>query len=139
MAEKPYTRSDLEKLLCEEMGVNQITPLLTKHINELCLSYKMTFKEIARCIFWYVEIAKGKMAIQYGIKSVCTSVREKANQYFQQLELDQQKQRAEARKVVQYQENNIIFNISSLPHKKREPKQLDINDIEVGGSNENHN
>lgn len=140
MAEKSYTRSDLEQLLCDLMGVSQITPLIGRHINELCLNYKMTFKEIARCLVWYVEVAKGKMAIQYGIKSVCTSVREKANHYFQQLELDQQTQRSEAAKVVQYQENNIIFNISSLPHQKRELKQLDINDISVEGDmNENDN
>ena len=39
----------------------------------------------------------------------------------------------EAKKIVEYQDNNIIFNIKSLQHKKRKPKQLDINDIDVKG------
>ncbi len=138
MSEPVFTRQALEELICELMGVTQVTPLISKHINDLCLIYKMNFKEIARCLVWYVEVAKGKLEIQYGIKSVCTSVREKAEKYFKQLELDQQKQRGEAAKVVEYQENNIIFHISSLTNKKRQPKQLDINDIDVEGDGDEH-
>jgi hypothetical protein len=126
-----FTRNQLEQLICELVGVKQITPLITKHINELCLQYKMTWKEIARCLTWYVEVAHRTISVEFGIKTICTSVREKAEQYFKQLELDQQQQRAEAKKVVEYQENNIIFNIKSLKHQKRQPKQYDISDIDV--------
>ena len=126
-----FTRNQLEQLICELVGVKQITPLITKHINELCLQYKMTWKEIARCLTWYVEVAHRTISVEFGIKTICTSVREKAEQYFKQLELDQQQQRAEAKKVVEYQENNIIFNIKSLTHQKRQPKQYDISDIDV--------
>ena len=126
-----FTRNQLEQLICELVGVKQITPLITKHINELCLQYKMTWKEIARCLTWYVEVAHRTINIEFGIKTICTSVREKAEQYFKQLELDQQRQKAEAEKVVQYQENNIIFNIKLLKHPKRQPKQYDISDIDV--------
>ena len=126
-----FTRNQLEQLICELVGVKQITPLITKHINELCLVYKMTWKEIARCLTWYVEVAHRTINIEFGIKTICTSVREKAEQYFKQLELDQRQQKAEASKVVEYQENNIIFNIKSLNHQKRQPKQYDISDIDV--------
>ena len=139
MAETVYLRKDLEQLVCDLMGITQVTPLIGRHINDLCLIYKMTFKEIARCLVWYVEVAKGKLEVQYGIKSVCTSVREKADKYFKQLELDQQRQRGEAAKVVEYQENNIIFHISSLTNKQRKPKQLDINDIDVEGDDDESN
>lgn len=126
-----YTRKQLEDLICEVAGVSSITPLVTKHINELTLIYKMSWKEIARCITYFVEVAKGSIKIEYGIKTVCTSVREKAEKYFKQLELDQQKQKGEAAKIVEYQENNILFNIKSLQNKKRQPKQFDIGDINV--------
>lgn len=126
-----FTRADLESLICDLMGVTQITPLITKHINELCLIYHLTWKEIARCLVYYVEVCHGTLKIEYGIKTTCTSVREKAEKYFKQLELDQQKQKGEAAKIVEYQENNIIFHISSLENKKRQPKQLDISDIDV--------
>jgi hypothetical protein len=106
-----YTRRQLEELICELMGVTQVTPLITKHIGELVVIYKMTWKEIARCLTYYVEVARGTLKVEYGIKTPCTSVREKADKYFKQLELDQHKQKGEAEKIVEYQANNIIFNI----------------------------
>lgn len=126
-----YSRQQLEELICDLMGVTKITPLIARHISELCITYHMTWKEIARCLTWYVEVSHGTIKIEYGIKTICTSVREKADKYFKQLELDQQKQKGEAAKIVEYQENNIIFNIQSLKNNKRQPKQLDINDINV--------
>lgn len=133
-----YTRDQLEQLICELAGITQVTPLITRHINDLCLQYQMTWKEIARCLTWYVEVAKGTVKVEYGIKTICTSVREKANKYFEKLALEQQKQQKEATKVVEYQANNIIFNISSVEKHKRKPKQLDITSINVEGDNDEH-
>lgn len=133
-----FSRQDLELMICDLAGIKKITPLITKHISELCIQYHMTWKEIARCLTWYVEIGHGSIQVQYGIKTICTSVREKAEQYFKKLELDRQKQSKEASKVVEYQENNIIFNISLVKNKKRQPKQLDINTINVEGDNDEH-
>ena len=92
----------------------------------------MKAKEIARCICYYQEVEKRKLDPLYGIWFV-PNIRDKAAEYFRKLELEQQNQAAEAKKVVEYQDNNIIFNIKSLQHKKRQPKQLDINDINVEG------
>jgi len=132
VANNNYTKQDLEKLVCEVMGISTITPLIRKHINSYVLIDKMSYKEIARCIVWYTEVFKGKCEPLYGLGFVA-SVRERAAKYFKQLELDQQEKRAQANKLVAYQENNIIFNIKSLKHKKRQPKQLDINDINIEG------
>ena len=133
-----FTRDQLEQLICELAEITQVTPLITKHINELCLQYHMTWKEIARCLTWYVEVAKGTVKVEYGIKTICTSVREKANQYFEKLALEQQKQQKEAAKVVEYQANNIIFNISSVEKHKRKPKQLDVATIDVKGDDDEY-
>lgn len=134
MSEKTFKRTDLNALICEVMGISSITPMINKQISRYILDYDMSFKEIARCIVWYVEVFGGELNTVYGL-GILPNIREQAAAYFKQLELDQQKQAIEAKKVVEYQDNNIIFNIKSLQHKKRKPKQLDINDIDVKGDN----
>ena len=132
MAKDNFKRTDLEQMICEVMGIKSITPMISKQINKYILDYDMSFKEIARCVVWYVEVFGGTLNTVYGI-GILPNIREQAAAYFKQLELDQQKQATEAKKVVEYQDNNIIFNIKSLKHNKRKPKQLDINDIDVKG------
>ena len=127
-----FKRTDLEQMICEVMGLSTITPMISKQINRFILDYDMSFKEIARCVVWYVEVFGGELNPVYGI-GIIPNIREKAAAYFKQLELDQQKQAIEAQKIVEYQDNNIIFNIKSLKHNKRKPKQLDVNDINVEG------
>ena len=131
-----FKRPDLEKMICEVMGIKSITPMISKQINRYILDYDMSFKEIARCVVWYVEVFGGELNTVYGL-GIIPNIREKAAAYFKQLELDQQKQATEAKKVVEYQDNNIIFNIKSLKHNKRKPKQLDLNDINIKGDGEN--
>ena len=131
---KKYSRAELEQLIKELMGIQSIPPNFNKQINKFVLENDMTLKEIARCIDWYVEVRQCKIDPLYGLWFV-PNVREQAAQYFKQLELDQQRQQAEAKKVVEYQDNNIIFNINSLKHKKKQPKQIDISQIDVKGDN----
>lgn len=129
MANK-YTKDDLFALIREIMGLESIPPTIIKQINRYILEYDMTFKDIARCIVWYTDVQHGTVSPVYGIYFV-PNIKESADKYFKQLELDQQKQLAEAQKIVEYQDNNIIFNIGSLKHKKREPRQFNIEDINI--------
>ena len=131
MKENEYKRSDLEEVICEVMGITSINPMITKQINRYILEYNMSFKEIASCIVWYVDVFGGTLNTVYGI-GIVPNVREQAAAYFKKLELDQQQQSIEAKKVVEYQDNNIIFNIKQLKHNKRNPKQLNIADIDIG-------
>ena len=132
MESKPYSKRELEELICDVMGISSITPLIRKHISSYVLIDNMTYKEIARCVVWYTEVFKGKCEPVYGLSFV-PSVKERAAKYFRQLELDQQAQKEQAKKLVECQESNIIFNIKSLQHKRRQPKQLDISEIDVEG------
>jgi len=131
-SKKPFTKQDLEKLICEVMGINSITPTIRKHISNYVLIDNMTYKEIARCVVWYKEVFHGKCEPIYGLSFVA-AVKERAAQYFRQLELDQRAQTEQAKKIIECQDNNIIFHIKSLEHKRRQPKQLDINEINVKG------
>lgn len=135
MDNKTFTRKDLEDLIKDMMGISEITPMITAHINTLILNYDMSFKEIARCIVFYNEELGMSLSPVYGIKFVL-NVREQAAKYFTQLELDKKSKEKEALKIAEYQENNIIINIKSFKHKKREPRKFNIADIKIdeGGS-----
>jgi hypothetical protein len=127
-----YTKDDLFALIKDVMGIKSVTPMIQRQVNKFILEYDMTFKEIARCIVYYVEVRGGVLDTMYGL-GIIPNIREQAGLHFKQLELDQQKQLAEAQKIVEYQDNNIIFNIKSLKHKKRQPRQFNITDINVEG------
>ena len=86
-----FKRPDLEQMICEVMGIKSITPMISKQINRYILDYDMSFKEIARCVVWYVEVFKGELNTVYGL-GIIPNIREQAAAYFKQLELDQQKQ-----------------------------------------------
>ncbi len=132
MAEDKFTRSDLDELIKELFGIAQVTPMIQRQINNYVIEYRMTFKEIARCLVYYVEVEKGQLKLQYGI-AVAVNLREPAAKYFKQLELDQQRQARESEKVKEYQDNNVIFQIKPQPSRKRQPKQFDISEINVEG------
>ena len=132
MANNNFNKQELENMICEVMDITSITPTIRKQISNFVLLDNMTYKEIARCIVWYKEVFHGNFEPIYGISFV-PSVKDRAAKYFKRLELEQLAKTEEAKKVVEYQENNIIFNIQSLTHKKRQPKQLNINDIDVKG------
>ena len=132
---KPYTRQDLEALICEVMGLKTITPTIRKQISNYIVLDNMTNKESARCIVWYQEVFHGKFEPIYGISFV-PSVKDRAAKYFADLEKKQKAQKEQAKKVAEFQENNIIFNIQSLGHKKRKAKQLDITEINIEGESD---
>ena len=117
------------------MGLKSITPTIRKQGTNLVLVDGMTWKEIARCIVWYDEVFHGKFEPIYGLSFV-PSVKDRAAKYFQQLEREQKVKAEQAKKIAEYQGNNIIFNIHSLEHQKRKPKHLDISEINVEGESD---
>lgn len=133
MSEKIFSAEDLYKLICEVFGFeteSQIPRSIRNQINRFVLNDNMTPLEIARCIAYYTEELEKKVDKLYGIWFV-PNVRADAEAHFKQLELEQQNRQAEAQKAVEYQDNNIIFHISSLSHDKRQPRQIDVNTINV--------
>lgn len=122
-------------MICEVMGIQTVTSTISNQINRIVLRDNLTFKDIARCIVWYTEVAKKEINPIYGIAFV-PNVFPMAAEYFRKLELEQVRKDEEAKKLVEYQENNIIFNIKSLEHKKRKTKQLNIDEINVEGESD---
>ena len=135
MADNNWTKQQLEELILEAMHLKSITPTIRRQIGNYVLIDNMTYKDIARCIVWYDEVFHGKFEPIYGISFV-PSVKDRAAEYFRNLEKQQKAQQEQAKKIAEYQDNNIIFNIKSLEHKKRTPKQLDISEINVEGESD---
>lgn len=128
--DKPFSKQELIDLIKEVMGIQTITPMINKQINRFILQDKMTYKEIARCVVWYTEVQGKSFTTMYGL-GIVPNIREDVEKYFKQLELDQQQKAAEAKKIIENQDNNIIFNIKSLKQKPRKRKSLNIGEIEV--------
>lgn len=129
-----FTLADLYDFIKESFGIKEIPLTMIRQINRFSLDYNMSAKDIARCICYFQEVRNGNLDPLYGIWFV-PNIREQAAEYFKKLELDQQRQATEAKKVAEYQDNNIIFNIKSLQHKRRQPKQLDITTVSIKGEN----
>lgn len=129
-----YTRNDLLDLIRDIFKITEIPPMINKQILKCITEYNMNFKEIARCLVYIVEVKKVRLELQYGIASVLT-FREDAGKYFHQLELDKQRQQAEAQKAIEIQGDIIKFTIKKS-NKKRKIKQLDMTDIQPGDDDE---
>ena len=128
--DKPFSKQELIDLVKEVMGIQTITPMINKQINRFILQDKMTYKEIARCVVWYTEVQGKSFTTMYGL-GIIPNIREDVEKYFKQLELDQQQKANEAKKIIENQDNNIIFNIKSLKQKPRKRKSLNIGEIKV--------
>lgn len=131
-----YTKAELYELIKDLFGVTTVPPMIQKQINNYILDYNMNFKEIARCLVYWVEVQHQKLDIKYGI-GIVPNIRENAAKYFKDLEIQKQQQQKEAEKAVELENNNIIFNIKSVKSQKRKPQQLDLNEIKLGDDDAN--
>lgn len=121
---------ELLNMIREELGQTNIPPTISKQIGNYCLLDDMTYKEIAQCLVYYVEVCKGKLSPLYGLYFV-PNIRQQAAEYFEKLRREKIQQEREAEKIVKNQEHNIIFNINYIDNQPRRPKLLDIGAINM--------
>ena len=121
---------ELLNMIREELGRPDIPPSIGKQISNYCLLDDMTYKEIAQCIVYYVEVRGLKIDPIYGL-SFISKIRPDAAKYFEKLRQEKIRQEREAEKVVKNQEHNIIFNINYIDNQPRRPKLLDIGAINM--------
>lgn len=132
----PYSRLQLEQLICQVFKISKVNTTISKQISKFVVEYDMSFKDIARCVDYYDSVLKKESDPLYGIWYV-PNIKEKVDEFYKKLALEQQKQQEQGKKIVEYQANNIIFNIKNLKHKKRQPKFLDIKEIKIDDVNNN--
>ena len=121
---------ELLNMIREELWRPDIPPSISKQISYYCLLDDMTYKEIAQCIVYYVEVRGLKIDPIYGL-SFISKIRPDAAKYFEKLRQEKIRQEREAEKVVKNQEHNIIFNINYIDNQPRRPKLLDIGAINM--------
>lgn len=126
-----YTRADLYVLIKDIFQVTAVPPLISKQVNGYILDYNMSFKEIARCLVYWLEVRHQTFDIKYGI-GIVPNIREEAAKYFRELEKQKEQQQQNAEKAVEFENNNIIFNIQTVQSHKRKLQQLDLNEIDLG-------
>lgn len=130
-----YVKADLVNLIKDLTGEDKLSPMIQGQIQRYVLELGMSFKEIARCLVYWVEVKGQSLSPAYGIGIVPT-IRKPAADYFKQLELEREEQVKQAKKAIEYEENNIIFNIRPGRIKKRKIPQLDLNEIDLGDGDE---
>lgn len=125
------TIKDVYDMCCELMGLSSVTQLLRNQVNDLILVNHFTPLEIMRCLSYADENAHANFNPVYGIKSTVLSVREPAAKYFEKLIQENKRREQEADRIIKFQNDSIVINISKIQHKPCKKKFLDISQIDV--------
>lgn len=129
------TLQDVYDMCCDLMGLDHITPLLRNQVSSLILDYNFTPLEIMRCLSYADENEHVEFKPIFGIKTTVLSIREPAAKYFEKLIQDNKRREDEADKIIKFQNNSIVINISKIQHKPYKKKILDISEVDVKEDN----
>jgi len=129
-----YTKKDLHTLIKEYMGLSptdNIPPIILNQITRYIINEQMSYKEIGRCICYYVEKEHKEINPLYGIAFVL-NIRDAANKYFIQLENNKKQKEEEAKKFI-IKDDVVIYNIKEIVKKKTPPKlqELSFDDVNL--------
>lgn len=120
------TRVELEERICEWLKIESTTSMIRSQITRLTSS-GFTHKEIARAMYYFVEVLGNTPDPKYGI-GIVPVISIDAEKYFYNLEkelnrLDEQAKIAEQVKSIQTRE------VKPQPHRKKGVKLIDLNNI----------
>lgn len=131
MEENKYTLDMLYQYVSEVFQLSPIPDDIRRQISTYVIRDNMSYREIARCLCYYLEVERQTVKRLYGMSFV-PKVRNDAAKYFEKLERDQKSQEEEAQKIMNH-DINIKFKIETIKNKPRKIKQLDINEINIEG------
>ena len=97
-----------------------------------------SYKEIGRCIFYYIEVKKGTFNDVYGIWFV-GKYRDQAARYWIEVERRQEERRQDAKKFTT-KGDTVIFNVQQILKSRKKPYRLEplkFDDIEEGDEGSN--
>lgn len=129
MNSQPFTQRQLNDIIKECMGLTEEEPIpaiVSKQIARFTLSENMTYKEIGRCVWYYVNIRKKKIDSLYGIGFVPNIKKESAD-YWYNREIHEKERQKAAQEIVVSQTvsgNSVIFNINEIIKHQKQPTQL---------------
>ena len=126
-----YVKQDLYNLIKDLFGVDKVPIQIVKQVNSFIIDDGMNFKEIARCLVYWVEVRKQPLRPECGI-AIVRSIKDQAAAYFHNLEKEKEEREKAARRVVEIQNNNIVYNIKKVKSQRRKIEQLDLSEIQIG-------
>lgn len=142
MSNEKYGLPELQAFIREELkiGVEEPFPtLVAKQISKYVLNENFSYKEIGRCIYYYIEIKKGVYNDLYGIWFV-GKFREQAARYWIEVERVQEERRQTAKKF-ETKGDTVVFNVQQILKSRKKPYRLEplkFDDIEEGDSSDGH-
>lgn len=142
MENKPFTTKDCEQLIKQYMGLKPEEKLPVSIVNKLAgyyLNDGMTPKEVAQCIFYYVEVRKKPLDPLYGVWFV-PNIKAEAALYFEKIRQQELIKQEEAKKFVQ-DEEVTIFNIPAILNRKpsRKKQKLGFDKIKLEDGDDSGN
>ena len=100
-------KAELEKLICELLGIDQVNRMIKTQITRFTTKDGYSYKDIGRSLFYFVNVKKQKPDVSRGI-GIVPFVKDDAHKYFEALKYKEQEQTKEARKI---REGNIDIPI----------------------------
>lgn len=137
MKEESYGLPELKAFIREEFKLNPDDPFpqtVDRQIAKYVLNEHFSYKEIGRCIYYYIEVKKGNYNDLYGIWFV-GKYRREAARYWAELERRQEERRQDAKKF-ETKGDTVVFNVRQILKGRKKPYRLEplqFDDISEGG------
>lgn len=119
-------KKELESTLCDLLGIDKVTLLIKQQITKFVTKHGYSYKDIARAIYYFVEVKKQEPDLSRGI-GIVPYMHEDSKKFFERLKQDQLRQEREAEKMKKSKEKPIFY---VKPKKRKKPnKSLNMEDI----------
>ena len=142
MSNGEYGLPELKAFIREEFKINSDDPFPTtvdRQIAKYVLNENFTYKEIGRCIYYYIEVKKGTYNDLYGIWFV-GKYRNESARYWADMERRQEEKRRDAKKF-ETKGDTVVFNVRQILKGRKKPYRLEplkFDDIEGGSDDDGH-
>ena len=142
MSNGEYGLPELKAFIREEFKINPDDPFPTtvdRQIAKYVLNENFTYKEIGRCIYYYIEVKKGTYNDLYGIWFV-GKYRNESARYWAEMERRQEEKRRDAKKF-ETKGDTVVFNVRQILKGRKKPYRLEplkFDDVEGGDDDDGH-
>lgn len=137
-----YGLPELQAFIRDELKLNpddKFPTTLSRQIAKYVLNENFTYKEIARSIYYYIEVKKGTYNDLYGIWFV-GKYRSESARYWADLERRQAEKRRDAKKF-ETKGDTVVFNVRQILKGRQKPYRLEplkFEDIVEGDDDDGH-
>ena len=142
MGAEKYGLPELHAFIRDELKIGADEPIpsiVAQQISRYVLNDGFSYKEIGRCIYYYIEVRKGTYNDIYGIWFV-GKFRDQAARYWIEVERQQEERRQDAKKFTT-KGDTVVFNVQQILKSRKKPYRLEplkFDDIEEGDDGSGH-